>query len=113
MGITRKNARGIPWQLLEKRDTVKHTWGSITPMIVGEVLMALWQDNAFLVFMTTAYFLENGDDLVAVDRRRPAITTANRSIIELVFGSLPRKQLPISRAINDYNHGMNGGDVAN
>jgi hypothetical protein len=82
-------------------------------MIVGEVLMALWQDNAPLVFMTTAHSLENGDDLVAVDRRRPAITTANRSIIEPVFGSLPRKQLPIPRAINDYNHGMNGGDVAN
>jgi hypothetical protein len=113
MGTTRKNARGIPWQLLEKRDTVKHTWGSTTPMIVGEVLMALWQDNAPLVFMTTARSLENGDDLVAVDRRRPAITTANRSIIEPVFGSLPRKQLPIPRAINDYNHGMNGGDVAN
>jgi hypothetical protein len=63
--------------------------------------------------MITAHSLENGDNLVAVNRRRPAITTANRSIIEPVFGSLPRKQLAILKTINDYNHGMNGGDVAN
>jgi hypothetical protein len=113
MGITRKNARGIPWQLLEKRDTVKHTWGSTTPMIVGEVLMALWQDNAPLVFMTTAHSLKNDDNLVVINRRRPAITTVNRSIIEPVFDNQPRKELAIPKAINDYNHGMNGGDVAN
>jgi Transposase IS4 len=113
MDITRKNARGIPWQLLEKRDTVKHTWGSITPMIVGEVLMALWQDNAPLVFMTTAHSLKNDDNLVVINRRRPAITTVNRSIIEPVFDNQPRKELAIPKAINDYNHGMNGGDVAN
>jgi hypothetical protein len=85
IGTRRKNAREIPWQLLEKRDTVKHTWGSITLMIVGEMLIALWQDNAPLVFMTTAHSLTNDDDLVLVNRRRPAITTANRSIIEPVF----------------------------
>jgi hypothetical protein len=54
-------------------------------MIVGEMLIALWQDNAPLVFMTTAHSLTNDDDLVLVNRRRPAITTANRSIIEPVF----------------------------
>jgi hypothetical protein len=82
-------------------------------MIVSEVLIALWQDNAPVVFMTTAHFLTNDDNLVLVNKRRPAITTANRSIIEPVFGNQPRKQLPIPKAINDYNHNMNGGDVAN
>jgi hypothetical protein len=82
-------------------------------MIVREVLITLWQDNALLVFMTTAHFLTNDDNLVLVNRRKPAITTANRSIIKPVFGNQPRKQLPIPKAINDYNHNMNGGDVAN
>jgi hypothetical protein len=53
------------------------------------------------------------DNLVVINRRRPAITTVNRSIIEPVFGNQPRKELAIPKAINDYNHGMNGGDVAN
>jgi hypothetical protein len=82
-------------------------------MVIGEMLMTLWQDNAPLVFMITAHSLKNDDNLVIVSRRRPVIITANRSIIEPVFGNQPRKELAISKAINDYNHGMNGGDVAN
>jgi hypothetical protein len=50
---------------------------------------------------------------VVINRRKPVIITVKRSIIELVFGNQPRKELAISKAINDYNHGMNGGDVAN
>jgi hypothetical protein len=46
MGITRKNARGIPWQLLEKRDTVKHTgiyyangcWRNVYGVMAGQCL---------------------------------------------------------------------------
>jgi hypothetical protein len=82
-------------------------------MIVGEMFMTLWQDNAPLVFMTTAHSLKNDDNLVIINRRRPAITTANRSIIKPVFNNQPRKELAIPKAINDYNHGMNGGDVVN
>jgi hypothetical protein len=82
-------------------------------MIVGEMFIALWQDNAPVVFIITAHSLTNDNNLVLINRRRPAITTANRSIIEPVFGNQPRKQLPIPKAINDYNHGMNGGDVTN
>lgn len=63
--------------------------------------------------MTTAHSLKDNDDLVVINRRKPAITPANRSIIQPVFGEQPRKGLAISKAINDYNHGMNGGDVAN
>jgi hypothetical protein len=37
--------------------------------------------------MITAHSLKNDDNLVIVNRRRPVITTANRSIIEPVFGN--------------------------
>jgi hypothetical protein len=40
MGTTRKNARGIPKELLDKKEK-KHLWGSSYPMVVGEVLVSL------------------------------------------------------------------------
>jgi hypothetical protein len=112
MGITRKNARGIPKELLDKKEK-KHLWGSSYPMVVGEVLVSLWQDNAPLVFMITAHSLDYPDDLVLVNRRRPTLNPTNRPIIEPVFGTQARKELLIPRPINDYNHYMGGGDEAN
>jgi hypothetical protein len=75
--------------------------------------VSLWQDNAPLIFMITAHSLHNPEDLVIVNRRRPAMNSSNRSIIEPIFGDQARKELPIPRPINDYNHGMGGGDMAN
>jgi hypothetical protein len=63
--------------------------------------------------MTTAHSLEYPDDLVLVNRRRPALNSTNRPIIEPVFGTQARKELLIARSINDYNHSIGGGDVAN
>jgi hypothetical protein len=37
------------------------------------------------------------------------MNSSNRSIIEPIFGDQARKELPIPRPINDYNHGMGGG----
>jgi hypothetical protein len=108
MGTTRKNARGIPHDLIRKKEE-RHQWGSSHPRIVGEVLITLWQDNAPLIFMTTAHSLHNPDDLVLVNRRRPALNPTNRPIIEPVFGQHARKELFIPRPINDYNHNMGGG----
>jgi hypothetical protein len=63
--------------------------------------------------MITAHSLHKSEDLVTVNRRKPAIPPSNRPIIEPVFGNHARKKLPIPRPIDDYNHGMGGGDVAN
>ena len=41
MGTTRKNARGIPKELLDKKEK-KYLWGSFYLMVVGEVLGSLW-----------------------------------------------------------------------
>jgi Transposase IS4 len=112
IGTTRKNARGIPKELLDMKEK-KHLWGSSYPMVVGEVLVTLWQDNAPLVFITTAHSLEHPDDLVLVNRRRPTLNPTNRPIIEPVFGTQARKELLIPRPINDYNHSMGAGDEAN
>jgi hypothetical protein len=65
MGTTRKNVRVTPRDLLEKKEE-KHQCGSSYPRVVGEVLVTLLQDNAPLVFMTTAHSLHRPEDLVLV-----------------------------------------------
>ena len=46
-------------------------------------------------------------------RNRPSATSISGSIARLMFRDLPRKNLPIPTAINDYNHFMGGIDTAN
>jgi hypothetical protein len=82
-------------------------------MVVGEVLVTLWQDNVSLIFMTTAYSLKHFDDLILINRRRPALNLTNRLIIEFIFKTQARKELLIPRSINDYNYSMGAGDEAN
>jgi hypothetical protein len=112
MGIIRKNTRGIPKELLDKKEK-KHLWGFSYSMIIREVLVSLWQDNVPLVFIITAHSLNHLDDLVLINRRRPTLNPTNRPIIEPVFKTQARKELLISRLINDYNHHIGRGDEAN
>jgi len=44
------------------------------------------------------------------ERRRPAKTATSASKTRAVFGDKARKQLPIPKAIDLYNHHMNGVD---
>src|SRR5450755_3710825 len=82
-------------------------------MIVGDVLVALWQDNVKFIFMITAHFLHNFEVLMVVNRKKPALNANNKAIIEPVFGNNIRKEFFIPKPINDYNQSMNGSDVAN
>jgi hypothetical protein len=108
IGITRKNARRIPRTLLDKKEE-KFLWESSHPMVVGEVLVTLKQDNALLIFMTTAHTLHHPENLVLVNRRSPALTPTNRPIIEPVFGTQRHKKLLIPRPINNYDGGVAHG----
>jgi hypothetical protein len=49
---------------------------------------------------------------VVTPRRRPRETSTNRRTTRLVFDGEPVKNLAISKMINDYNHNMNGVDIA-
>jgi hypothetical protein len=111
-GTTRKNARGIPWDLIEAQKE-KREWGSTMPRIIGGVLIGLWQDNAPLIFMTTAHSLKSPEDVVLINRKRPALNSTNRPILLPVFGDQHRKVLLTPRLIDDYNHHKCGGDTAN
>ena len=46
-------------------------------------------------------------------RNRPSATSTSASIIRSIFGASHRKKLPISTAINNYNHFISGVDTAN
>jgi Transposase IS4 len=61
--------------------------------------------------LTTAHCLKN--DTIERLRKRPSPTSVNARIVQPVFGDEPFKWLHIPRAIDDYNHYMNGVDRSN
>ena len=111
MGTTRKNAKGIPKQLLELKDHNRAlVWNSCIGIIVNSVLCFLWQDNNAVLGITTAYSLHV---LIKCLRTRPSTTSTNAHIVLPVFGDSKKKELEITYAIDEYNHHMNGVDRNN
>jgi Transposase IS4 len=111
-GITRKNAKGIPqWLIQLKTNNDCLVWNSTFAQVVENTQCFLWQDNNAVLEITTAYTLKN--DTIWIKRKRPSPTSTNARIVRPVFGNAVRKWLRILRAINAYNHYMNGVDRAN
>ena len=52
-------------------------------------------------------------DIVKCSCNRPSVTSTSVSITRPVFRDFTRKNLPISTAINNYNHFMGRVDIAN
>jgi Transposase IS4 len=111
MGTTRKNAVGFPkWLIRLKEHNRGLVWNSTLATVVDSTLCMLWQDNNAVLIMTTAF---RPDDTVEKLRKRPLLTSTNAHVIRPVFGDLYSKTLRIPRAINAYNHYMNGVDRNN
>lgn len=89
MGTTRKNATGIPPELIEWKER-RHSlvWNSVIARIVDSVLCFVWQDNNAVLGITTAY---NMTDTVLRLRNRPKITSTNAAIVRPVFGDAVQK----------------------
>ncbi|KAK0367501.1 hypothetical protein CLIM01_15142 [Colletotrichum limetticola] len=68
-----------------------------------------WKDNALVLFLSTVF--QDGHEVIR-SRRRPAGDSAAKKAARQVFGSDVRKNLPVPRAIDEYNHKMNGVDVS-
>ncbi len=79
-------------------------------MIVDNVLCLVWQDNNLVLALSTIHFPL---DIVERLRKRPRKTSINAGIVLKVFGGDVIKKLPIPTFIDDYNHHMNGVDIAN
>jgi hypothetical protein len=71
--------------------------------------MLLWQDNAQVIGITTAFGIRSGpEDYVIRTRKRPV----NNAVAAPVFGDNVTKALPIPKAINAYNYNHNLFDSA-
>jgi len=114
MGTTRKNATGLPTELLLLKDQRRSlVWNSTIARTQGHCLCFLWQDNNAVLGITTAFSLHQEEDRTRKDRRRPKPTSTNAAVVLPVFGDHSIKTLDIPTAIDAYNHHMNGGDHAN
>lgn len=92
------------------------------------VLISLWQDNAVVKFATT---IHQGTEWVVQERKKPWDSSSSASIVKAPFEvfhmhgtSKPThkgrknqeyvhvRPLPIPKMVDDYNHFMNGVDIA-
>jgi hypothetical protein len=114
-GTTRKNAVGFPPDLVKiKEHNRLYLWDSYVARVINNMLCFVWQDNNTVLGLTTAYSLYRPEeDTIIRNRKRPKKTSANSRITRPIFGNLSRKELAIPKVIDDYNHYMNGVDLAN
>jgi hypothetical protein len=111
IGITRKNNKELPQELIDLKNRNKSLlWNSALARIINSVYYFLWQDNNAVLRITTAYLLNNR---TLRERKRPALTSINARVVRLVFSNAVRKWLYIPTVIDNYNHYMNGVDRNN
>ena len=123
MGTTRKNAIGLPTSLTDvlakdkeaKKDDRKKqplAYNSALAIVMHKCLCFLWQDNNSVLAITTAHSLHQPQDRVQRERKRPSSTLTNAKQAYACFEGQSKKELSIPVPIDDYNHGMNGVDIA-
>ncbi|QSS54066.1 hypothetical protein I7I53_01518 [Histoplasma capsulatum var. duboisii H88] len=76
----------------------------------NEVLCLGWKDNNIVLLLSTIHL---PDSFVECVRKRPGLTSTNGSQIQRIFGDNWQKAVEIPTIIDDYNHNMNGIDLAN
>jgi hypothetical protein len=115
MGTTRKNAAGVPPELIALKDrNTPLLYGGNEHLQVGESLCFAWQDNNIVLGITTAFSLDTEpQNWIWRNRRRPKNSSTNAAIARPIFGDDARKDLSIPACIDAYNHHMNGIDRAN
>jgi hypothetical protein len=99
--------------VLRKNWSTKLDWGTTVADIVNNVLCIGWQDNNFVLGLSTVHTVHQPQVGVLSERNRPSKTSTNSAITQKVFGNSPRMLLDILTWVDDYNHNMNSVDLAN
>jgi hypothetical protein len=110
MGTTRKNHREFPQRFIAaKLSNSQFAYGSCSTEVIDHCLCFLWQGNALVIGITTAFRMaEDPDCYIAKERKRPS----NNAVAAPVFGNESTKELPIPKAIDWYNSNHNLVDLA-
>jgi len=72
-------------------------------------LVMKWIDNNEVFIVSTAHMPTSS---IMRNRRKPRQTSTNKAHIETVWGQNSVRQIKIPAVIDDYNHNMNGVDIA-
>ncbi len=72
-----------------------------------------WQDNNFILRLSTDYIIYEASSWVLLKRNRPSITSTNANIIRKVFGDLLFILLDVLTWVDDYNYYINSVDLVN
>jgi len=75
----------------------------------SDILCIRWEDNNIVRFLTTVH---PRNEVTLSDRRKPRKTSSNAVSVRMVFGESERKKFSIPTLVYDYNHIMNGVDLA-
>lgn len=88
-------------------------WGKLysAPTTSDDIIQYAWKDNALVLFLSTINDATT-ESMVIRNRKRPGSTSTSAKTARKPFGSQPRKDLPIPKFVDNYNHYMNQVDVA-
>jgi len=99
--------------VLRKKHSTKLKWGTTVADIVDSVLCIRWQDNNFVLGLSTIHTVYEASSWVNLSRNRLGPTSTNATITRKVFGDCPFRILQILTWVDDYNYNMNSVDLAN
>ena len=115
-GTARTSSKMFPPELVvPKNKSSQLGYHERAGMVVDEVAIMLWMDNAPVSMMTTIHQLKGRGSEVQKERRRPGLKSSNAAGIRKskIFDEGEwRTLLNIPRCIDDYNHHMGGVDIA-
>jgi Transposase IS4 len=114
-GTTRPSGIDFPALLIVLRQkwSTKLDWGTTYADEVNGVLCIGWQDNNFVLGLSTVHTVHEASSWVTTNRHRPATTSTNASTTQKVFRELAYMLLEILTWVDDYNYNMNSVDLAN
>jgi hypothetical protein len=99
--------------VLRQKWSTKLDWGTTFADEVNGVLCIGWQDNNFVLGLSTVHTVHEASSYVMSKRSCPATTSTNASITRKVFGEFAYMLLEILTWVDDYNYNMNSVDLAN